>query len=453
MNCLYSELSVYFRTLMPTIVAIVGRPNTGKSTLFNRLTESRDAIVDPTSGVTRDRHYGKAEWNGKNFSVIDTGGYVYKKEDDFADEIRQQVELAVDEADVILFMTDVTTGLTDLDEEMAKLLRKSGKPVFLVVNKVDNLKRSYDTSEFYKLGFGEIFPISSASGSGTGELLDALIELIKEEPEETPIPRLAIIGQPNTGKSSLLNTLIGKKRSIVTSVAGTTRDAIDVRYTAYGFDFLLIDTAGLRKRTKVKEDLEFYSVMRTIQAIESADICLLMIDATQGITSQDINIFFLAEKNKKGIVVIVNKWDLLSGDEKNTKHFEKILKERIAPFTDVPVIFTSVTQKLRIHKTLETAVRVYANRKQKISTSQLNKVLLPLIAATPPPSIKGKTISIKYITQLTGRYPKFAFFANLPQYIKEPYRRFIENKMREHFNFSGVPISLIFKSKSSEPLD
>ncbi|MCC6384526.1 MAG: ribosome biogenesis GTPase Der [Bacteroidia bacterium] len=438
---------------MPTIVAIVGRPNTGKSTLFNRLTESRDAIVDPTSGVTRDRHYGKAEWNGKNFSVIDTGGYVYKKEDDFADEIRQQVELAVDEADVILFMTDVTTGLTDLDEEMAKLLRKSGKPVFLVVNKVDNLKRSYDTSEFYKLGFGEIFPISSASGSGTGELLDALIELIKEEPEETPIPRLAIIGQPNTGKSSLLNTLIGKKRSIVTSVAGTTRDAIDVRYTAYGFDFLLIDTAGLRKRTKVKEDLEFYSVMRTIQAIESADICLLMIDATQGITSQDINIFFLAEKNKKGIVVIVNKWDLLSGDEKNTKHFEKILKERIAPFTDVPVIFTSVTQKLRIHKTLETAVRVYANRKQKISTSQLNKVLLPLIAATPPPSIKGKTISIKYITQLTGRYPKFAFFANLPQYIKEPYRRFIENKMREHFNFSGVPISLIFKSKSSEPLD
>lgn len=453
MNCLYSELSVYFRTLMPTIVAIVGRPNTGKSTLFNRLTESRDAIVDPTSGVTRDRHYGKAEWNGKNFSVIDTGGYVYKKEDDFADEIRQQVELAVDEADVILFMTDVTTGLTDLDEEMAKLLRKSGKPVFLVVNKVDNLKRSYDTSEFYKLGFGEIFPISSASGSGTGELLDALIELIKEEPEETPIPRLAIIGQPNTGKSSLLNTLIGKKRSIVTSVAGTTRDAIDVRYTAYGFDFLLIDTAGLRKRTKVKEDLEFYSVMRTIQAIESADICLLMIDATQGITSQDINIFFLAEKNKKGIVVIVNKWDLLSGDEKNAKHSEKILKERIAPFTDVPVIFTSVTQKLRIHKTLETAVRVYANRKQKISTSQLNKVLLPLIAATPPPSIKGKTISIKYITQLTGRYPKFAFFANLPQYIKEPYRRFIENKMREHFNFSGVPISLIFKSKSSEPLD
>ncbi len=433
---------------MSTIVAITGRPNTGKSTLFNRLTETREAIVDETAGVTRDRHYGKSEWNGKTFSVMDTGGYVFKHEDDFADEIRHQVELAIDEADIVLFLTDVTSGITDLDEEMARLLRKSGKKVFLVVNKVDNIKRSYDTGEFYKLGFEDVFSISSASGAGTGELLDELVKYVKEEPEESDIPRIAIIGQPNTGKSSLLNALIGKKRSIVTPIAGTTRDAVDVRYTAFGFDFYLVDTAGLRKRAKVKEDLEFYSVMRTVRAIESADVCLLLIDASQGISAQDISIFHLAERNKKGIVILVNKWDLIQGEEKNTKHFEDVLRKRIEPFSDVPIIFTSVTQKQRIHKALETAVKVYENRKQKIPTSQLNKIILPFIEATPPPSIKGKTISIKYITQLTGNYPKFAFFTNLPQYIMESYRRFIENKMRENFSLTGVPIKLIFKSKS-----
>lgn len=433
---------------MSTIVAITGRPNTGKSTLFNRLTQSREAIVDETAGVTRDRNYGKSEWNGKTFSVIDTGGYVFKHEDDFAEEIRQQVELAVEEADIILFLTDVTSGITDLDEEMARLLRKSGKKVFLVINKVDNLKRSYDTAEFYKLGFSDVFTLSSASGAGTGELLDELVKYVKDEPEESEIPRIAIIGQPNTGKSSLLNALIGKKRSIVSPIAGTTRDAVDVRYTAFGFDFYLVDTAGLRKRARVKEDLEFYSVMRTVRAIERADVCLLLIDASQGINAQDINIFHLAERNKKGIVILVNKWDLIKGEEKNTRHFESVLRKRIEPYSDIPIIFTSVIQKQRIHKALETAVKVYENRKQKIPTSQLNKIILPIIESTPPPSIKGKTIRIKYITQLPGNYPKFAFFCNLPQYIPESYRRFIENKMRENFSLSGVPIKLIFKSKS-----
>lgn len=431
-----------------SIVAIVGRPNVGKSTLFNRLTESRSAIVDQIAGVTRDRHYGRAEWAGKSFSVIDTGGYVYSKEDDFADEIRKQVQLAIDEADLIIFMVDVSTGLTDLDEEVARLLRKAKKKIFLVVNKVDNPNRQYQSGEFYKLGLGEIYTMATASGSGTGELLDDLVKEVKEEePIDPNIPKLAIIGQPNVGKSSLLNALIGEERTIVTPIAGTTRDSINVRYRDFGFDFYLVDTAGLRKKANVHENLEFYSVMRTIRAIEEADVCLLMIDASQGISAQDLSIFHLADKNNKGIVLLVNKWDLLTSESKNVKFFEEAIKKRIAPFTDVPVVFTSVTQKQRIHKALETAVRVFENRRKKIPTSQLNDKILPFIEAFPPASVKGKTIRIKYITQLPGSIPKFAFFANLPQYITETYRRFIENKMRQEFDFSGVPISIFFRNK------
>ncbi|MEO5571792.1 MAG: ribosome biogenesis GTPase Der [Bacteroidia bacterium] len=434
---------------MSNIVAIVGRPNVGKSTLFNRLTESRAAIVDEVSGVTRDRHYGKAEWTGKTFSVIDTGGYVSGSDDIFEEEIRNQVKLAIDEADIILFLTDVSTGLTDLDTEVAKLLRRSKKKIFLIVNKVDNPQRAQDTAEFYKLGLGDLYELSSASGAGTGELLDDVVKHLKEEPEvDSEIPKFAIIGQPNVGKSSLLNTMIGDKRTIVTPIAGTTRDSIYVRYQAFGFDFYLIDTAGLRKKTKVHEDLEFYSVMRAIRSIEEADVCLLMIDATQGLNSQDINIFHLADRNKKGIVILVNKWDLIEEDKKDVKKYEAEIIEKLAPFKDVPILFISVLNKQRIHKALEVAVEVHNKRKQRIPTSKLNKIMLPFIESYPPPTIKGKSITIKYITQLKNDTPHFAFFANLPQYIKEPYRRYIENKMRENFDLKGVPISIHFRGKA-----
>ncbi|MFM7768161.1 MAG: ribosome biogenesis GTPase Der, partial [Bacteroidota bacterium] len=409
---------------MSNIVAIVGRPNVGKSTLFNRLVQERKAIVDEMAGVTRDRHYGKSEWTGHHFTVIDTGGYVRGSEDVFEDEIRKQVMLAVDEADVILFVVDVTTGLTDLDEEVARMLRKSKKKVLLVANKVDHAGRGFENAEFYKLGLGEIFNISAISGSGTGELLDEVVsDFPQEEPEQDDLPKIAIVGQPNVGKSSLLNTLLGLERTIVTPMAGTTRDTIHTRYKGFGFDFYLIDTAGLRRKGKVKEDIEFYSVMRTIRAIEESDVCILMIDATQGLSAQDINIYGLAERNKKGIVLLVNKWDLIEGKEKSMKVIEEEIREKLAPFNDVPIIFTSVLKKQRIHKALETALEVYQNRKQRISTSTLNKVMLAVIEHYPPPSTKGKSIKIKYITQLPGGNPHFAFFCNLPQYIRDPYRR------------------------------
>ena len=434
---------------MGNLVAIVGRPNVGKSTLFNRLTETRKAIVDESSGVTRDRHYGKAEWIGKVFPVVDTGGYVTGSDDVFEEEIRKQVVIGIQEAETVLFMVDVTTGITDLDMEVAALLRKSKKNVIIVVNKVDNNQRIADSGVFYKFGLGEPFCISSINGSGTGELLDAVIASFKEivEEEDLGIPKFAIVGQPNVGKSSFLNALIGEERTIVTPIAGTTRDTIHKRYNAFGFDFFLIDTAGLRKKTKVHEDIEFYSVMRSIKAIEEADVCLLLIDATQGLTSQDISIFHLAEKNKKGIVVMVNKWDLIEKGSATTKVFEDAIREKLSPFKDVPIIFTSVTTKQRIHKALETAVKVYNSRMLKIATSQLNKIMLPIIEHYSPPALKGKVIKINYITQLPTPTPTFAFFCNLPQYIKEPYRRYLENKMRENFDFEGVPIALYFRAK------
>lgn len=433
---------------MANIVAIVGRPNVGKSTLFNRLTESRKAIVDETAGVTRDRHYGKAEWTGRTFSVIDTGGYVVGSDDIFELEIRKQVDLAIDEANVIFFVVDVADGLTDLDKEVANLLRRSGKKIFLVVNKVDSSARMHEVHEFYALGIGEPFPISGMSGGGTGELLDAAVEAFDPDNLEEPdLPRLAIIGQPNVGKSSLLNTLIGEERSIVTPMAGTTRDTIYKRYNSFGFDFLLIDTAGLRKKRNVHEDIEFYSVMRSIRAIEESDVCLLMIDATSGVTAQDLNIFHLCERNRKGVVILVNKWDLMEKETNTARDFEKEVKQRIAPFNDVPIIFTSVTNKQRVHKALETALTVFQNKTQKVPTSKLNKIMLPFIEGFPPPTTKGKSISIKYITQLPGSAPTFAFFCNLPQYIGTTYKRFLENKMRDNFNFSGVPITIYFRSK------
>jgi GTP-binding protein len=433
---------------MSNIVAIVGRPNVGKSTLYNRLTETRKAIVDDFSGVTRDRHYGIAEWVGHSFTVIDTGGYVANSEDVFEAAIREQVVIAIEEATSILFMVDVTTGITDLDDEIALLLRKGNKPVHVVVNKVDNHALQSDATEFYSLGLGEIFNISSMTGSGTGELLDELIKDFDEEPsEESTLPKYAIVGRPNVGKSSLINALIGKERNIVTPIAGTTRDSIHIHYNQYGHDFMLVDTAGLRKKTKVKENIEFYSVMRTIKALEEADVVILMIDAAEGIESQDINIFHLAEKNKKGVVIVVNKWDLIEKDNKTSKAFEEKIKEKLQPFTDVPIIFTSVTEKQRIMKTIEAADEVYANRSKKIPTSKLNDVMLPIIENYPPPALKGKFVKIKYITQINGISPMFAFFCNLPQYIKEPYRRFIENKLRENFDFTGVPIQIFFRQK------
>ncbi|MDB5152673.1 MAG: ribosome biosis GTPase Der [Mucilaginibacter sp.] len=433
---------------MSNIVAIVGRPNVGKSTLYNRLTESRKAIVDDFSGVTRDRHYGVAEWTHHSFTVIDTGGYVANSEDVFEAAIREQVVIAIEEATVILFMVDVTTGITDLDDEIAVLLRRSKKPVHVVVNKVDNNSQQSDATVFYSLGLGEIYNISSMTGSGTGELLDAVVQGFDEEPtEENTLPKFAIVGRPNVGKSSIINALIGKERNIVTPIAGTTRDSIHIHYNQYGHDFMLVDTAGLRKKTKVKENIEFYSVMRTIKALEEADVVILMIDAVEGLESQDVNIFHLAEKNKKGIVIVVNKWDLIEKNNKTIKVFEEQIRDKIAPFTDVPIVFTSVTEKQRVLKVIETAQHVYDNRKKKIPTSKLNEVMLPIIENYPPPATKGKFVKIKYVTQINGSSPMFAFFCNLPQYLKEAYYRFIENKLRENFDFTGVPIQVFFRQK------
>jgi GTP-binding protein len=433
---------------MSNIVAIVGRPNVGKSTLYNRLTESRKAIVDDFSGVTRDRHYGIAEWVGRSFNVIDTGGYVANSEDVFEAAIREQVVIAIEEATAILFVVDVTTGITDLDDEIAGILRKGKKPVFVVVNKVDNTSQQADATEFYALGLGELYNISSMTGSGTGELLDELIKTFDDEPaEENTLPKYAIVGRPNVGKSSIINALIGQERNIVTPIAGTTRDSIHIHYNRYGHEFMLIDTAGMRKKTKVKENIEFYSVMRTIKALEDADVIILMVDAQEGIESQDINIFHLAEKNKKGIMVVINKWDLIEKNTKTVKVFEEMIHEKIAPFVDVPIVFTSVTEKQRLLKVIETADMVFKNRAKKIPTSKLNDVMLPLIENYPPPALKGKHVKIKYVTQIAGTSPMFAFFCNLPQYIKEPYKRYIENKLRENFDFSGVPIQVFFRQK------
>jgi GTPase len=433
---------------MSNIIAIVGRPNVGKSTLYNRLTESRKAIVDDMSGVTRDRHYGVAEWIGKNFTVIDTGGYVAHSEDVFEAAIREQVIIAIEEATVILFMVDVTTGITDLDDSIADILRRSKKPVFVVANKVDNNKLLDDVHQFYSFGLGDIYSISSMTGSGTGELLDDVVKHFEEDqPEDSPLPKYTIVGRPNVGKSSLINALIGKDRNIVTPIAGTTRDSIHIHYNQFGHEFMLIDTAGLRKKTKVKENIEFYSVMRTIKALEEADVVVLMIDAVDGMESQDINILHLAEKNKKGVVILVNKWDLIEKNNKTTKVFEDEIRQRIAPFSDVPIVFTSVVEKQRIFKAVEAAAKVYENKTKKIPTSKLNDTLLPIIENYPPPALKGKYVKIKYITQINATSPMFAFFCNLPQYIKEPYKRFLENKLREHFDFNGVPIQIYFRQK------
>tara|TARA_B100001250_G_scaffold154261_1_gene132570 strand:+ start:804 stop:2108 length:1305 start_codon:yes stop_codon:yes gene_type:complete len=434
---------------MSNIVAIVGRPNVGKSTIFNRFTESRQAITDEVSGVTRDRHYGKAEWNGREFSVIDTGGYIKGSDDVFESEIRKQVELAIEEANVILFLVDVNSGITDLDQEVVKLLRRSDKKVVLAVNKVDNSRLLDEAVEFYNLGLGEYIPVASISGSGTGELLDELLKHFDEDDniQEDDVPKFAIIGRPNVGKSSIINTLIGKEQNIVTDIAGTTRDSLNIRYTQFGFDFSLVDTAGVRKKKNVHENLEFYSVMRSIRAIEYSDVCIHIIDAERGFEAQDQRIFHIADRNKKGIVILVNKWDLVDKSHETAKKMEAQIKKKIAPFSDVPIVFVSALEKQRLLKGLETAINVYKNRIQKISTSALNQLMLPLIEQIPPPAIKGKYIKIKYCTQLPTPTPTFVFFANLPQYIKEPYKRYIENKLRDHFDFSGVPIQIYFRKK------
>jgi GTP-binding protein len=435
---------------MGNIVAIVGRPNVGKSTLFNRLVGQRKAIVDEIAGVTRDRIYGKSDWNGFEFSVIDTGGYVVNSDDIFEEEIRKQVNIAIQEADVILFVVDVTTGINDMDNEVAQILRKSKKRVLLVVNKVDNNQRIHDSFEFYSLGLGDPWCISSINGSGTGDILDELVKPFQLTPEveEIPeIPRISIVGRPNVGKSSLINALIGEERNIVTPIAGTTRDAVHTHYNKFGHDFLLIDTAGLRKKTKVSEDLEFYSVLRSIRAIENSDVCILLIDATQGVESQDMHILDLIIRNRKGVVLVVNKWDLVEKDNKSTSEYTKLIKKRIAPFQDVPIIFTSAITKQRILKVLEVAIQVFENRKQRIATSKLNEFIQEAIEAYPPPSIKGKYVKIKYATQLPTYAPSFAIFCNLPQYVKDPYKRYLENKLREQFNFTGVPMQIFFRQK------
>lgn len=434
---------------MSNIVAIVGRPNVGKSTFFNRLIQRREAIVDAISGVTRDRHYGKSDWNGKEFSLIDTGGYVWGSDDVFEAEIDKQVELAIDEADAIIFMVDVESGVTGMDEDVAKLLRKVSKPVFLVVNKVDNAKRAEDAVEFYSLGLGDYYTIASINGSGTGDLLDALVKALpeKETVEEEALPRFAVVGRPNAGKSSFINALMGKDRYIVTDIAGTTRDSIDTKYSSFGFEFNLVDTAGIRRKAKVKEDLEFYSVMRSVRAIEHSDVCIIILDANRGFDGQVQNIFWLAERNRKGIVILVNKWDLVEKDHKSVKEYEKAIRKQIEPFTDVPIIFISAITKQRIFKAIETAVEVYKNRTKKIKTSKLNEILLPIIENYPPPAYKAKYVKIKYIMQLPTPQPQFAFFCNLPQYVKDPYKRFLENKLREHFDFHGVPISVYMRKK------
>ena len=437
---------------MGNLVAIVGRPNVGKSTLFNRLTQTRHAIVADEAGTTRDRQYGKCEWTGREFSLVDTGGWVVNSDDIFEEEIRKQVLIAVEEADVVLFLVDVQNGITDLDEQVAAILRRAKTPVILVSNKTDNYDLQYSAAEFYSLGLGDPFCISSLTGSGTGDLLDMVIEKLPAptpEVEEEEIPRFAVVGRPNVGKSSIVNAFIGEDRNIVTDIAGTTRDSIYTRYTKFGFDFYLVDTAGIRKKGKVNEDLEFYSVMRSIRAIENSDVCILMLDATRGLESQDLNIYSLVQRNQKGLVVVINKWDLV--EDKSTKamkYFEDTIRERFAPFTDFPIVFASALTKQRIFKVLELAKQTYLNRTTKVSTAKLNEEMLPIIEATPPPSNKGKYIKIKYCMQLPGtRVPSFVFFANLPQYVKEPYKRFLENKIRERWNFTGTPINIYIRQK------
>lgn len=434
---------------MENIVAIVGRPNVGKSTLFNRLVETRQAIVEEMSGVTRDRIYGKATWSGYDFSVIDTGGYVRGSDDIFEHEIRKQVELAIDEANVIIFMVDVTTGITDLDDAVAKLLRQSDKPVFLVANKVDNTARIGLSSEFYGLGVGDVYDISATNGAGTGDLLDEVVKQFaqKEDDVEDDLPKFTIVGKPNVGKSSLVNALLGEERNIVTPISGTTRDAIKTKYNAFGFEFYLIDTAGIRKKAKVREDVEYYSVLRSVRAIENSDVCIFMIDATEGVQKQDLSIYYMCQKNHKGVVVLVNKWDLIDKDHKTTKAFEDKIKEQLAPFNDVPIVFTSALTKQRIHKALEVAMEVHNNRIQKIATSKLNEFFQEIFEHNPPPSVKGKYIKIKYVMQLPTHAPAFAFFCNLPQYIREDYKRYLENKLREEYDFCGVPVKLFFRKK------
>jgi GTP-binding protein len=436
---------------MGNIVAIVGRPNVGKSTLFNRLTESRDAIVKEVSGVTRDRIYGKGEWNGFQFSVIDTGGYATVKEDIFEGEIRKQVELAVEEATLILFMVDVMTGIGEMDQVVAELLRKSKKPVMIVANKVDNVERVGLSSEFYSFGLGDVYDLSAINGSGTGEILDAAVKYLDKTDEsvreEDSLPRFAIVGRPNVGKSSLVNAFTGQERNIVTDISGTTRDSIHTRYKAFGFDFLMIDTAGIRKKAKVTEDIEYYSVLRSVRTIENADVCLFLMDASEGLQKQDLSIYYMIEKNSKGVVVLVNKWDLVEKDHTTMLEYEANLREQLAPFNDVPIIFTSTITKQRIHKALESAMRVHENRTRKITTSKLNDVMLDIINATPPPAIKGKYIKIKYVQQLPTHSPAFAIFCNLPQYVPESYKRFLENRIREQFDFEGVPVKIFFRKK------
>ena len=437
---------------MANLVAIVGRPNVGKSTLFNRLTKTRQAIVSDEAGTTRDRQYGKCDWNGKEFSVVDTGGWVVKSDDIFEEEIRKQVIIATEEADLILFLVDITTGVTDWDMDVATILRRTKLPVILVANKTDNNELIYNAAEFYKLGLGDPMCISSATGSGTGDLLDDVVNKLKDTGAETieeGIPRFAVVGRPNAGKSSIINAFIGEDRNIVTEIAGTTRDSIYTRYDKFGFDFYLVDTAGIRRKNKVTEDLEFYSVMRSIRAIEHSDVCILMIDATRGIEAQDMNIFQLIQKDNKSLVVVVNKWDLVENkDQKVMDTFENAIRNRMAPFTDFPIIFASALTKQRIFRVLETAKDVYLSRKIKIGTSKLNEVMLPLIEAFPPPSIKGKYIKIKYVSQLPNtQIPSFVFYANLPQYIKEPYKRFLENKIRSNWKITGSPINIFIRQK------
>ncbi|TNE53872.1 MAG: ribosome biogenesis GTPase Der [Bacteroidetes bacterium] len=435
---------------MSNIVAIVGRPNVGKSTLFNRLTESREAIVKEISGVTRDRIYGKGEWNGISFSVIDTGGYVQGSDDIFEGEIRKQVRLAIEEADCIIFMVDVTSGIIDLDETVAQLLRKSKKKVFVAANKVDSADRHGWSGEFWAFGLGDVYDLSATNGAGTGDLLDDVVKCFPEKTvdnDEEELPHISVVGKPNVGKSSLINALIGEERNIVTDISGTTRDAVNTRFKAFGFDFLLIDTAGIRKKNRVTEDIEYYSVLRSVRTIESSDVCIFMIDATEGIQKQDLHIFYMIEKNNKGVVVLVNKWDLVEKDHKTMNEYEDKLREQLAPFNDVPILFTSTISKQRLHKALEVTMEVYQNRVQKIPTSELNEYLQEVIEHNPPPAVKGKYIKIKYVTQLPTHAPAFAFFCNLPQYIGDGYRRFLENRIREQWDFSGIPIRIFFRKK------
>jgi len=433
------------------LVAIVGRPNVGKSTLFNRLVGMRKAIVDDTAGVTRDRHYGRSDWCGREFSVVDTGGYTTNSEDVFESAIREQVQIAIEESDLVLFMVEAGTGITDYDAEIADILRRAKKPVILCVNKVDSGEKVFDTFEFYSLGLGEIYSISAATGSGTGDLLDAVVAALPEDVEKDDpyagLPRITIVGKPNVGKSSLTNALLGTERNIVTPVAGTTRDSIETHYNKFGHEFMLVDTAGIRKKGKVHEDLEFYSVMRSIRAIENSDVCIMMIDATTGMEAQDMNIFNLIQKNRKGCVLVVNKWDLFIKDNNTLRDYEASLRSRIAPFDDVPIIFTSVLKMQRIQNVLDAATEVYSNYSLKIPTARLNEALLPIIEETPPPAWKGKYVKIKYITQLPTKFPAFAFFCNLPQYVKDPYKRFLENQLRENFNLRGCPVQIFIRQK------